>query len=265
MLTRAIQQSFASLVTPLETIAVQDPGVQQVIIQGLNAALSVTPFAEGHRGQYAHLTGQDGSIAPAFLAWNLRKAHVALGYTPNDRVILEQVAFDITHTDIPPVVGMVTSSYSYLLVNSGNPRVKDGRSGLTLPGSVVHNASFPFARVHQQIIQEDRFDLDAILMQAGVSSAAEFSELWTKFDKSIDELELSVRTRNAIQNANIVYIGELVQKTEVELLKTKNFGRRSLNEIKEVLEDMFGLSLGIDVGEWRAPNVRPAGSSIQGH
>ena len=61
--------------------------------------------------------------------------------------------------------------------------------------------------------------------------------------RSVDELELSVRSANCLQNANIKYLGELVQKTEAEMLKTKNFGRKSLNEIKEVLTSM-GLSLG---------------------
>ena len=62
--------------------------------------------------------------------------------------------------------------------------------------------------------------------------------------KTVDELELSVRSANCLQNANIKYIYELVEKTESEMLKTKNFGRKSLNEIKEILADM-GLSLGM--------------------
>jgi DNA-directed RNA polymerase subunit alpha len=62
--------------------------------------------------------------------------------------------------------------------------------------------------------------------------------------RSVDELELSVRSANCLQNANIRYIGELVQRTESEMLKTKNFGRKSLNEIKEVLTSM-GLGLGL--------------------
>jgi len=64
--------------------------------------------------------------------------------------------------------------------------------------------------------------------------------------KSVDELELSVRSANCLQNANIRLIGELVQRTESEMLKTKNFGRKSLNEIKEVLNSM-GLELGMQV------------------
>ncbi len=64
--------------------------------------------------------------------------------------------------------------------------------------------------------------------------------------KSVDELELSVRSANCLQNANIRFIGELVQRSEAEMLKTKNFGRKSLNEIKETLASM-GLSLGMTI------------------
>jgi DNA-directed RNA polymerase subunit alpha len=69
--------------------------------------------------------------------------------------------------------------------------------------------------------------------------------------RSVDELELSVRSANCLKNAGINLIGELVQKTEAEMLKTKNFGRKSLNEIKEILSEM-GLSLGmkIDFPPW---------------
>jgi DNA-directed RNA polymerase subunit alpha len=67
--------------------------------------------------------------------------------------------------------------------------------------------------------------------------------------KSVDELELSVRSANCLQNANIRHIGELVQKTESEMLKTKNFGRKSLKEIKEILQEM-GLSLGMKLEGW---------------
>ncbi len=67
--------------------------------------------------------------------------------------------------------------------------------------------------------------------------------------KSVDELELSVRSANCLKNADIRYIGDLVQKTEAEMLKTKNFGRKSLNEIKEILSEM-GLSLGMKLENW---------------
>jgi len=72
--------------------------------------------------------------------------------------------------------------------------------------------------------------------------------------KKVDELELSVRSANCLKNDNIVYIGDLIQKTEAEMLRTPNFGRKSLNEIKEVLSSM-GLHLGMDVPDWPPDNI----------
>jgi len=72
--------------------------------------------------------------------------------------------------------------------------------------------------------------------------------------KKVDELELSVRSANCLKNDNIVYIGDLIQKTEAEMLRTPNFGRKSLNEIKEVLASM-GLHLGMEVPDWPPENI----------
>jgi DNA-directed RNA polymerase subunit alpha len=72
--------------------------------------------------------------------------------------------------------------------------------------------------------------------------------------KKVDELELSVRSANCLKNDNIVYIGDLIQKTEAEMLRTPNFGRKSLNEIKEVLASM-GLHLGMEVPSWPPENI----------
>jgi DNA-directed RNA polymerase subunit alpha len=72
--------------------------------------------------------------------------------------------------------------------------------------------------------------------------------------KKVDELELSVRSANCLKNDNIVYIGDLIQKSEGEMLRTPNFGRKSLNEIKEVLAQM-GLHLGMEVPNWPPENI----------
>ncbi len=80
--------------------------------------------------------------------------------------------------------------------------------------------------------------------EAAVSALEEPEPLNPNLFRSVDELELSVRSANCLQNANIRYIGELVQRTEGEMLKTKNFGRKSLNEIKDVLSSM-DLELGM--------------------
>ena len=76
-------------------------------------------------------------------------------------------------------------------------------------------------------------------------------------NRSVDELELSVRSANCLHNANIRLIGQLVQKTEAEMLKTKNFGRKSLKEIKEILASM-GLSLGMKLEGWKDPTKADA-------
>jgi DNA-directed RNA polymerase subunit alpha len=80
-------------------------------------------------------------------------------------------------------------------------------------------------------------------------AGAEEEPLNENLFRSVDELELSVRSANCLQNANIQLIGELVQRTEQDMLKTKNFGRKSLKEIKEILANM-GLSLGMKIDSW---------------
>ena len=82
--------------------------------------------------------------------------------------------------------------------------------------------------------------------------------------KKVDELELSVRSANCLKNDNIVYIGDLIQKTEAEMLRTPNFGRKSLNEIKEVLAQM-GLHLGMEVPNWPPENIEELAKRYEDH
>ena len=82
--------------------------------------------------------------------------------------------------------------------------------------------------------------------------------------KKVDELELSVRSANCLKNDNIVYIGDLIQKTEAEMLRTPNFGRKSLNEIKEVLTSM-GLHLGMDIVDWPPENIEELAKKYEDH
>jgi DNA-directed RNA polymerase subunit alpha len=105
---------------------------------------------------------------------------------------------------------------------------------------------------HLQIfinIEEEDEEIDG---EGPEPSAEEKDALWDKLSKSVDEMELSVRSYNCLKNANIRTIGELVQKTEAEMLKTKNFGRKSLNEIKEILSGM-DLALGMKLDDWPQP------------
>jgi len=80
--------------------------------------------------------------------------------------------------------------------------------------------------------------------------------------RKVDELELSVRSANCLKNDNIVYIGDLVQKSEAEMLRTPNFGRKSLNEIKEVLSVM-GLHLGMEIPNWPPENIEDLAKKLE--
>jgi hypothetical protein len=84
--------------------------------------------------------------------------------------------------------------------------------------------------------------------------ASILEEVSTLLLKRVDELELSIRSAHLLKNDNIIYIGDLIQKTEAEMLRVPNFGRRSLNEIKEVLAGM-GVHLGMEVPNWPPENI----------
>jgi len=92
-----------------------------------------------------------------------------------------------------------------------------------------------------------------------VSTEPEFNK---NLLKKVEELELSVRSMNCLKNDNIIYIGDLVQKTESEMLRTPNFGRKSLNEIKEVLSSM-SLYLGMEIPNWPPDNIAQLSKQLE--
>ena len=116
------------------------------------------------------------------------------------------------------------------------------------------------------------FDDSAVTRQApaGMAAAAAPSEgavgdtaqINRYLLKKVDELELSVRSANCLKNDNIIYIGDLVGKTEAEMLRTPNFGRKSLNEIKEVLSSM-GLRLGMEIPGWPPENIEEMAKKLE--
>ncbi|MBQ9394362.1 MAG: DNA-directed RNA polymerase subunit alpha [Proteobacteria bacterium] len=122
-------------------------------------------------------------------------------------------------------------------------------------GSVAPEDAVAFAAkiLKEQVSIFINFDEEGILEVK--EEVSEETESYENLDRAVGELELSVRSANCLQNANIRYIGELVQRTEADMLKTKNFGRKSLKEIKEILSKM-GLTLGMDVGGWEPPSDR---------
>ena len=105
-------------------------------------------------------------------------------------------------------------------------------------GSVSPRDAVAFAAkiLKEQLVVFINFDEDEAIPK--LLPVEEKTKLNENLFRSVDELELSVRSANCLKNAEIRYIGDLVQKTEAEMLKTKNFGRKSLNEIKEILTEM---------------------------
>jgi len=99
-------------------------------------------------------------------------------------------------------------------------------------------------------------------MAAAAPEESDTNQLNRYLLKKVDELELSVRSANCLKNDNIIYIGDLVQKTEAEMLRTPNFGRKSLNEIKEVLSSM-GLRLGMDIPGWPPENIEEMAKKLE--
>jgi len=97
---------------------------------------------------------------------------------------------------------------------------------------------------------------------AGAEPAGDTQQINRYLLKKVDELELSVRSANCLKNDNIIYIGDLVGKTEAEMLRTPNFGRKSLNEIKEVLSSM-GLRLGMEIPGWPPENIEEMAKKLE--
>jgi DNA-directed RNA polymerase subunit alpha len=122
---------------------------------------------------------------------------------------------------------------------------------ITPEDAVAHSAKM--VKDHMQIFIN--FDEEVEPVQPQVDEKK--SKMMINLSKSVEELELSVRSYNCLKNANIQTIAELVQKNDGEMLRTRNFGRKSLNEIKEILEEM-GLSLGIKLDEEELKQISQA-------
>lgn len=126
------------------------------------------------------------------------------------------------------------------------------------------------------VTPEDAVALAARILQDQLQLFINFEELQAAVDvvpgdelpfnrnllRKVDELELSVRSANCLKNDNLIYIGDLVQKTESEMLRTPNFGRKSLNEIKEVLTHM-GLHLGMEIPDWPPENIEELAKKLE--
>ena len=137
-------------------------------------------------------------------------------------------------------VGQVTD-YDKLIFEVETNGVVSPDDAIALASRILQDQLQSFINFDEPEIQQDQ-------------SSAEKLSFNSNLLKKVEELELSVRSANCLKNDNIIYIGDLVQKTESEMLRTPNFGRKSLNEIKEVLTQME-LNLGMSVPDWPPENI----------
>ena len=137
-------------------------------------------------------------------------------------------------------VGQVTD-YDKLIFEVETNGVISPDDAIALASRILQDQLQAFINFDEPEIQQDQ-------------STAEKLSFNSNLLKKVEELELSVRSANCLKNDNIIYIGDLVQKTESEMLRTPNFGRKSLNEIKEVLTQME-LNLGMSVPDWPPENI----------
>ncbi len=172
------------------------------------------------------------------------------GYVAADRNFDEDlgigwIPIDSVHSPVKKVNYLVEAARLGQTTDYDKLTLEVWTNGSVTPGDAVSLAA-KLVRDHLNIFinldDDDDDEVDIVTEPARLGVANEH------LDKSVEELELSVRSYNCLKNANIRTIRELVQKTETDMLKTKNFGRKSLNEIKEILQTM-GLSLGMKLDQ----------------
>ncbi len=137
-------------------------------------------------------------------------------------------------------VGQVTD-YDKLIFDVETNGVITPDDAIALASRILQDQLQPFINFDEPEIQQDQASAEKLSFNSNLL-------------KKVEELELSVRSANCLKNDNIIYIGDLVQKSESEMLRTPNFGRKSLNEIKEVLQQME-LNLGMSVPDWPPENI----------
>ena len=161
-----------------------------------------------------------------------------IGLIPIDAIFspVRRVTYNVSNTRVGN-----NTDYDCLSMNIETNGAVDPRDAIALAARILQDQLQPFINFEEPQEQEETNEVDELPFNRNLL-------------RKVDELELSVRSANCLKNDNIVYIGDLVLKSESEMLRTPNFGRKSLNEIKEVIASM-GLSLGMDVEGWPVENI----------
>ncbi len=175
-----------------------------------------------------------------------RPEDAAIGFIPVDSIYspVRKVSYKVDNTR----VGQVTDYDKLTLIVETNGVISP-EDAVALSARILQEQLKPFINFEEPEAEEEGEGKEELPFSRHLL-------------RKVEELELSVRSANCLKNDNIVYIGDLVLKSEVEMLRTPNFGRKSLNEIKEVLAKM-GLHLGMDVPEWPPENIEDLAKRIE--
>jgi DNA-directed RNA polymerase subunit alpha len=224
--------------------------LRRVLLSSLQGAAITTVHIDGVLHEFSSIPGVREDVTDIRMEFT---ASTGKGYVQAERNRPE---------DAP--IGLIPVDSLYSPVKKVSYRVENTREGQILDYDKLTMA----VETDGSVKAEDAVALAARILQDQLTVFINFEEPRKAVEershpelsfnaallKKVDELELSVRSANCLKNDNIVYIGDLIQKTEAEMLRTPNFGRKSLNEIKEVLAAM-GLHLGMEVPNWPPDNI----------
>ncbi len=188
-----------------------------------------------------------------------RPADAPIGLIPVDALYspVRQVAYKVENTRVGQEL-----DYDKLTLTIETDGTVTPEDALAYAARILQDQLQLFVHFDDSQIRQAPAMIGAPSAAMPVESQADTNQLNRYLLKKVDELELSVRSANCLKNDNIIYIGDLVQKTEAEMLRTPNFGRKSLNEIKEVLASM-GLRLGMDIPGWPPENIEEMAKKLE--
>lgn len=203
------------------------------------------------------ITGEGRFAAELEVRWG--KGYVPAEGNKSEDHAIDVIPIDAVFTPIKNVQYIVTQARVGQQTDYDKLTLEIRTDGSVKPENALAYAS-KIMKEHMMIFIN--FDEEKAEPDLDAEAKSEAPPLNDNLYRTVEDLELSVRSANCLKNANINYIGQLVQKTEPEMLKTKNFGRKSLNEIKQLLAEM-DLSLGMKIEGWKPPESLPAAPEME--
>jgi DNA-directed RNA polymerase subunit alpha len=236
--------------------------LRRVLLSSLQGAAVTAVQIDGVLHEFSSVAGVREDVTDIVL--NLKGLAVAMDNEGSRRLTLSATGpAVVTAADITEIAGVTIINKNHVICHLDDGATLHMELTVSTDGTLSPEDALAYAaRILQDQLQTFiNFEEPSEAGRMGEEEGLEFNPLLLK---KVDELELSVRSANCLKNDNIVYIGDLIQKTEAEMLRTPNFGRKSLNEIKEVLTAM-GLHLGMDVPDWPPENIEDLAKKYEDH